>query len=82
MSMFTMADLRVILRQAAGEVELADDVEHTAYVDLGLDSLALLEITAKIKQSRGVEVPDAYVSATSTPAETVAAVNALLGVGV
>jgi minimal PKS acyl carrier protein len=81
MSDFTLAELRTIMRQAAGEIDVAgsaDDVADVRYADLGYDSLALLEITAKIKQSLGVEVPDEYVAGCATPAATVAAVNEIL----
>ena len=81
MSDFTLAELRIIMRQAAGEIDVAgsaDDVADVRYADLGYDSLALLEITAKIKQSLGVEVPDEYVAGCATPAATVAAVNEIL----
>jgi minimal PKS acyl carrier protein len=81
MSVFTLDDLRVIMRQSAGELEVDGpgvDIAQTSYVDLGYDSLALLEITAKIKQSLSVQVPDDAVASTATPAATVAAVNQLL----
>jgi act minimal PKS acyl carrier protein len=78
MSDFTLAELRTIMRQAAGELDPGADVAEVRYADLGYDSLALLEITAKIKQNRGVEVPEEFVAGTATPATTVAAVNRLL----
>ena len=59
MIVFTLSELRTIMRQAAGEVDPGTEVADVRYADLGYDSLALLEITAKIKQCLGVEVPDA-----------------------
>lgn len=79
MHVFSMVHLRTIMREAAGEVEVGDaDVALTSYLDLGYDSLAMLEISAKIKQGFGVAVSDAAVAVTATPAMTVAAVNEVL----
>jgi len=80
-SVFTMDDLRTIMRESAGECEVRSpgiDIAQTSYEDLGYDSLALLEVTARIKQNLGVQPPDEAIAKTSTPAETVAAVNELL----
>jgi act minimal PKS acyl carrier protein len=79
MERFTIAELTVIMKQAAGEVEVGDrDVADVTYLDLGYDSLALLEISARIKQTLGVQVPDAALTTSATPADTVAAVNQLI----
>jgi len=81
MSVFTLDDLRVIMRQSAGELEVDGpgiDIAQLSYVELGYDSLALLEISARIKQNLSVQVPDDTVATTATPAATVAAVNELL----
>jgi act minimal PKS acyl carrier protein len=83
MSVFTLDDFRAVMREAAGELEVGSaDVAGTSYVDLGYDSLALLEIAARIKQILSIQVPDDAVAPTATPAETVAAVNLLLAVPV
>jgi acyl carrier protein len=85
MSVFTLDDLRAVMREAAGELELDGpgvDIAQTSYLDLGYDSLALLEISARIKQILSIQVPDEAVAGTATPAVTVTAVNALLTVGV
>lgn len=79
MGVFTMAQLRTIMREAAGEVEVGDaEVGDTSYADLGFDSLAVLEISVRIKQLLGLQLPDAALAVTSTPAQTVLAVNELL----
>jgi minimal PKS acyl carrier protein len=81
MSVFTLDELRTIMRQSAGAWEGAEhdaDVADTCYSDLGYDSLALLEIAGKIEQTQGVQVPEDLVVCTATPAATVAAVNQLL----
>jgi minimal PKS acyl carrier protein len=74
---FTMAEFRTIMSEAAGEVA-PGDVADTTYRSLGYDSLAVLEISARIKQSLGVTVADEAVTITATPAETLAAINHLL----
>ena len=79
MRVFTLAELRTIMRDAAGEVEVGGgDVAQRSYGELGYDSLALLEVSARIKQALGIEAPDSALETSSTPAETVEAVNALL----
>lgn len=81
MNAFTLDDLRTIMRESAGELEidaLTVDVANTCYVDLGYDSLALLEVTARIKQTLNVAVPDAALVCSATPAATVTAVNLVL----
>lgn len=79
MRVFSMEELHTIMREAAGEVDVGDfDLAETSYVDLGYDSLALLEVSARIKQVLGIEVPDGAVAVTATPSVTVAAVNQLL----
>jgi act minimal PKS acyl carrier protein len=81
MNTFTLNDLRTIIRASAGDAEVRGpgrEIEHTSYAELGYDSLALLEIAARIKQGFAVDVPDDAVAAGSTPATTVTAVNLLL----
>lgn len=79
MENLTVAQLAVIMKQAAGEVEVGDrDIADVTYLDLGYDSLALLEISARLKQRFGVQVPDTVITTAATPADTVAAVNGLI----
>jgi act minimal PKS acyl carrier protein len=78
-----MDDLCGIMHQSGGELGVDTvDLAVVSYEDLGYDSLARLEVTARIKQLVEVQVPDEAVAATSTPASTVAAVNSLLLRGV
>jgi minimal PKS acyl carrier protein len=81
---FTLDELHTIMGALADEADVGDpgagaDLADTCYADLGYDSLARLEIVARIRQSVAVAVPDEAVDAGSTPATTVAAVNVLLG---
>jgi minimal PKS acyl carrier protein len=58
-------DLRVILVEAAGSLEgaeLSQEIIDADLYDLGYDSLALLEMAARIKQRYAVEIPDDEVT--------------------
>ena len=48
MIVFTLSELRTIMRQAAGEVDPGTEVADVRSADLGYDSLALLEITPEL----------------------------------
>jgi minimal PKS acyl carrier protein len=77
---FNLDDLRAIIRASVGEsddVDLDGPVGETSYAELGYDSLALLEIAARIEQRLGVSMPDG-LCLTDTPAATVALVDGLL----
>jgi act minimal PKS acyl carrier protein len=79
MASFTIPQLITILKQAAGEVEIGDrDVATSSYLDLGYDSLALLEVSARLRQCYGVDVPESVLTTANTPQDTVAALNGLL----
>jgi minimal PKS acyl carrier protein len=78
MRQFTLDELREILRQADGTSDAGGrsaDIADVCYAELGYDSLARLDIIARIKQDLGIQVPDDAVDAHSVPAATVAAVN-------
>ncbi|AVH94695.1 MULTISPECIES: acyl carrier protein [Streptomyces] len=72
-----------ILRECAGEEEYvtgsesALDVEFT---ELGYDSLALLETTARVSQEYRVEIPEEELADVRTPAAFLKTVNRLLAV--
>jgi acyl carrier protein len=58
-------DLRSILVEAAGSLEgaeLSPEIIDADLYDLGYDSLALLEVSARIKQRYAVEIPDDEVT--------------------
>lgn len=82
MAEFTIEDLRPILVQAFGEPDeelgVAGDITAIEFEELGLDSLALIETQALIRRQFGVRLEDGQITGTSTPAELIAAVNALL----
>jgi act minimal PKS acyl carrier protein len=78
MSEFTLDHLIRLLRSAGGVadgVELNDGIVDEAYADLGYDSLALLEMSAKIQQEFGVAIPDDDVTELKTPRQTIDYLN-------
>jgi minimal PKS acyl carrier protein len=79
MTKFTLDDVMRLLRDCGGDVPTPQgDVAGTSFEDLGYDSLAVLELTARIEQNFGVAIPDNAVSVTTTPQATVDYVKASL----
>lgn len=79
--LFTVDDLRRILREGAGTdegVDLSGDIVDTELGSLGYDSLALLETTGRIEREFDVSLDDAALAATATAREVVDLVNAQL----
>jgi minimal PKS acyl carrier protein len=80
---FTVADLRRILRAAAGtgeEIGSDADILDVPFEDLGLDSLALLETGARIQREFGVTLADSALVEAATPRSLTETVNAQLAV--
>ena len=74
----TIADLRRILRDAAGaedDVDLDGDILDVDFADLGYDSLAMLETAARIGQEFGVKLDDGIVVDANTPRKLLTAAN-------
>ncbi|MEU1873728.1 MULTISPECIES: acyl carrier protein [unclassified Streptomyces] len=79
MGHLTLDQLLDILRDCAGEdesVDLTGDVLHTSFLDLGYDSLAMLQATGRIERDLGVALPDDVVAEAETPYRLLAVVNA------
>ena len=77
----TIDDLKKIMRECAGEddaVSLDGDILDTSFLDLGYDSLALLETAALVKRQYGVTVSDEDLHGIDTPREFLAKVNSVL----
>jgi len=76
---FTHADLRQILLDRIGLTE-ADVPEalDTSFADIGLDSLAVVEIQLAVQQQYGFGIPDADAGVMTTFAEAIDYVNARL----
>ena len=67
---FTLDNLREIMRACAGideSVDLDSDIGSRTFEDLGYDSLAVLEMTAKIQNMLGVVIIDDAAKKLTTP---------------
>ena len=74
----TIIDLTRILREAAGTadgIEGGDDILDRPFIDLGYDSLALLETAGRIERERGIQLDDSTVGGAETPRAFLDAVN-------
>ncbi|GGM71820.1 actinorhodin polyketide synthase acyl carrier protein [Longimycelium tulufanense] len=81
---FTLSDLIEIMRARAGVAEgvrLDTAIGDTSFLELGYDSLAVLEIQARIAERVGVSMPDDAVSRMPTPNAAVEFVNQQLAQG-
>jgi minimal PKS acyl carrier protein len=76
---FTIDDLKRVLREAAGDAEgdaaPQPDILDVTFLDLGYDSLALLETARRIGLERNVELADSVVIDATTPRALLASVN-------
>lgn len=78
LSELTISGLQEILHEAAGgddSVQFGPDVLDTPFLELGFDSLALLETVALIKRKYGVAVADDELADLQTPRELLNKVN-------
>lgn len=67
---FALTDLVRLLAESAGEAEGVDwegDVLDTPFLELGYDSLALLQVTGRIKREYRLALPDDVVADALTP---------------
>lgn len=81
MSRFTLENLQSILREEAGAEATADigqDSLDVPFVDLGYDSLALIQVASAIQMRHGIPLPDDAPTRMVTPREAVEYVNGLL----
>jgi minimal PKS acyl carrier protein len=78
MQQFTLDHLNRIMRESGGERDLNGAAADTSFSDLGYDSLAVLEIAARIGQDFTVLLSDDAVEQLGTPSNTVTMVNSLL----
>jgi act minimal PKS acyl carrier protein len=78
MTEFTLDDMKRIMRSCAGEPEAIDldgDIADVPFIELDYDSLAVLEMAARIQQELGVRIPDEAVEDMKTPRAAVEYVN-------
>ena len=81
MTSFTLEDLGTVLEEAAGAPETGawdEEAFDLPFYELGYDSLALLEATARIGRSFAVTIPDDAVVQMKTPRTAVEYVNTLI----
>jgi act minimal PKS acyl carrier protein len=67
---FTVEDLKETMLSCAGvaeDVDLSADISDVPFADLGYDSLAVLEMAAKLQNNLGVVIPDDVAERLSTP---------------
>ncbi len=81
MQQFTLDHLNRIMRESGGDNDLNGATVDTSFSDLGYDSLAVLEIAARIGQDFTVLLSDDAVEQLETPSNTVTMVNHLLAGG-
>ena len=71
MSEFTLQDLVEELRACAGEAEGVDvdsvDIMDLPFLEIGYDSLALLQVTGILKRERDIQLDDDEVLGAETP---------------
>lgn len=80
----TFTELRKILIAAAGDSQagaIDESMATTAFTELGYDSLALLEMAARIEQRYGVHLDDDDVTQLPTPTAVMDRVNRELARG-
>ncbi|MCW2093255.1 acyl carrier protein [Rhodococcus sp. IEGM 1318] len=76
--MLTATELRKAMIASAGEDEsitLGEGFETTDFVELGFDSLALMETCSQLKRTHGVVIPDETLWDFVTPEELLRWVN-------
>ncbi|MGX9886909.1 acyl carrier protein [Streptomyces sp. NPDC002276] len=76
-----LEDLTTVLRECAGESETADlsaAALDASFTDLGYDSVAVLETTARIEREHGIALDDEAVSEAATLRAYLALVNEAL----
>jgi|GraSoi013_1_20cm_4_1032433.scaffolds.fasta_scaffold114451_1 act minimal PKS acyl carrier protein len=81
MEVFTLDDLRQIMRDCAGvdeSVDLDGDIADVEFTELGYDSLALLELASQVQRRLSVVIPDEAVQEMPTPALAVHYINTVL----
>lgn len=80
-SKLDIEDIRKIMRECAGDddaVSLEGDFLDTPFMDLGFDSLALLETAALVKRQFGITVSDDDLHGVETPRAFLSKVNSSL----
>lgn len=69
-TVMTLDELRQVIQEVAGagsEAQLSGEILDTAFVDLGLDSLAVLEIATRLQDTYRIPFPDETIDNLKTP---------------
>lgn len=78
MNPLTIDDLRVLMRSCAGVDESIDpeaDIDDVNFIDLGYDSLAILEMANQVQRRYGLLIPDDAVHEMLTPRQALVYLN-------
>ncbi|MFF4802803.1 acyl carrier protein [Streptomyces sp. NPDC001351] len=81
MSPFTLADLKRILLEGAGAddgVDLDGEILDMEFVDLGYESLALLETSSRIEREYDISLDESAMADVTTPRALIDLVNSHL----
>jgi len=74
----TLVEFVAVVRACAGdsdEYDLDGDILDVTFEELGYDSLALLEVSARLKQEHGVVLTDDEILGLSSPRAALELVN-------
>ncbi|MCW6009761.1 acyl carrier protein [Micromonospora sp. CPCC 205371] len=78
MNLLTNDELRDIMRACVGNepaAELEGDIFDRTFSDLAFDSLAVLEVAARLQETYRIPVPDEAVEKMKTPRDVVDYIN-------
>jgi minimal PKS acyl carrier protein len=78
MSQVTLDDLLQIMRTCSGRdeaVSLSEDATETEFLELGYDSLAVLEIVTQVQRQFGLAISDEDIETLTTPASMLEYIN-------
>lgn len=78
MAALTIEGFKRIVRSTVGvddSVDLDGNIEDVPFSDLGYDSLAVLEISNKIRKEHGLDIPEDVITDLRTPRMMIDYVN-------
>ncbi|MCX4993176.1 MULTISPECIES: acyl carrier protein [unclassified Streptomyces] len=81
MNRLELSDLKTLLRECAGEeegVDLDGDVIDVPFMELGYDSLAILQTAGYIERDHGITLDEDALEEADTPRAFLALVNGAL----
>lgn len=81
MSSISFVDLKAIMSRCIGGLdgkELTEADLTTPFIDIGFDSLAVLEIASQLQREYGLQIPDEAIEEMDSPKAVIDYVNASL----